>query len=87
MNSDTGKLMGFDSEKARDKAVSELGLLPVNAADITKKQLQDMMVSKYDGKSVLGKIRQEQIRRRGRNNPCHCGSGRKYKKCCLNKVV
>lgn len=19
---------------------------------------------------------------RGRNDPCHCGSGRKYKKCC-----
>lgn len=21
----------------------------------------------------------------GRNDPCPCGSGRKYKKCCLNK--
>ncbi len=21
----------------------------------------------------------------GRNDPCHCGSGKKYKKCCLNK--
>ena len=21
----------------------------------------------------------------GRNEPCHCGSGRKYKKCCLEK--
>jgi len=21
----------------------------------------------------------------GRNEPCHCGSGRKYKKCCLSK--
>ena len=20
----------------------------------------------------------------GRNDPCHCGSGRKYKKCCMN---
>lgn len=20
----------------------------------------------------------------GRNDPCHCGSGRKFKKCCLN---
>ncbi|MBL4941397.1 MAG: SEC-C domain-containing protein [Colwellia sp.] len=19
----------------------------------------------------------------GRNDPCHCGSGKKYKKCCL----
>ncbi len=21
----------------------------------------------------------------GRNEPCHCGSGRKYKQCCLEK--
>ena len=21
----------------------------------------------------------------GRNEPCHCGSGKKYKKCCLDK--
>ena len=21
----------------------------------------------------------------GRNQPCHCGSGRKYKQCCLTK--
>jgi hypothetical protein len=24
-------------------------------------------------------------RRLGRNDPCHCGSGRKYKQCCLAK--
>ena len=21
----------------------------------------------------------------GRNDPCHCGSGKKYKKCCINQ--
>jgi len=21
----------------------------------------------------------------GRNEPCHCGSGKKFKKCCINK--
>ena len=26
-----------------------------------------------------------QIKKPGRNDPCPCGSGRKYKKCCLNK--
>jgi SEC-C motif len=25
------------------------------------------------------------IARPGRNEPCHCGSGRKYKHCCLEK--
>lgn len=24
-------------------------------------------------------------RQLGRNEPCHCGSGRKYKQCCLEK--
>ncbi len=23
--------------------------------------------------------------RPGRNDPCHCGSGKKYKRCCLEK--
>jgi uncharacterized protein YecA (UPF0149 family) len=22
----------------------------------------------------------------GRNDPCPCGSGKKFKKCCLNKI-
>jgi len=25
------------------------------------------------------------VARPGRNEPCHCGSGRKYKQCCLEK--
>jgi SEC-C motif len=25
-----------------------------------------------------------QVRQPGRNDPCHCGSGRKYKRCCLD---
>ena len=25
------------------------------------------------------------VARLGRNEPCHCGSGRKYKQCCLDK--
>lgn len=27
----------------------------------------------------------QNIARPGRNEPCHCGSGRKYKHCCLAK--
>ena len=25
------------------------------------------------------------VDRPGRNDPCHCGSGKKYKRCCLEK--
>jgi hypothetical protein len=27
----------------------------------------------------------ESARTPGRNDPCHCGSGKKYKNCCLDK--
>jgi len=27
----------------------------------------------------------QEVPQLGRNEPCHCGSGRKYKKCCLEK--
>jgi hypothetical protein len=32
-----------------------------------------------------GEDRARGIRRPGRNDPCPCGSGRKFKKCCLNR--
>jgi uncharacterized protein YecA (UPF0149 family) len=30
-------------------------------------------------------LRTETKQRVGRNDPCSCGSGKKFKKCCLNK--
>lgn len=30
-------------------------------------------------------MQQEPVRKIGRNDPCPCGSGKKYKFCCLNK--
>jgi len=30
-------------------------------------------------------IMSEETKDLGRNDPCHCGSGKKYKKCCLEK--
>ena len=38
--------------------------------------------------SRLGTFTAERLRKRpsfGRNSPCPCGSGRKYKKCCLRR--
>ena len=43
-------------------------------------------IFQQDLKSRLGDIRRERMRgpqRLGRNSPCPCGSGKKYKKCCL----
>ena len=41
------------------------------------------------GAGAAGQVKQTTVRREhrklGRNDPCHCGSGKKYKKCCLPK--
>ncbi len=46
----------------------------------------------HNEKDILANdLRDEQIItaniKTGRNDPCHCGSGKKYKKCCLNKQI
>jgi hypothetical protein len=33
------------------------------------------------------RVSNENHRKVGRNNPCYCGSGEKYKKCCVDKAV
>jgi len=38
----------------------------------------------YDGKILQGTIVRDQPKI-GRNDPCACGSGKKFKKCCANK--
>ena len=37
---------------------------------------------KFGGSSVIDMKTRKKI---GRNDPCPCGSGKKYKKCCLDK--
>lgn len=58
--------------------MSKDGLLPI----IFQHEIDHM-----DGKTILDRKRQPICRngsKIGRNQPCFCGSGKKYKKCCLN---
>lgn len=51
----------------------------------TELKLQDILPDRYH--STIGgtyTVRRP-VAKLGRNDPCHCGSGRKYKKCCLDK--
>src|SRR2546428_10235432 len=50
------------------------------------------MAAGYDTSASVVKWREKEApldpstaERPGRNEPCHCGSGRKYKHCCLQK--
>ena len=44
-------------------------------------------VDHFDGKTILDRKRRPIVKGKkiGRNAPCPCGSGKKYKKCCLPK--
>jgi tetratricopeptide (TPR) repeat protein len=44
--------------------------------------LSDSFVKQTSQESLLGEAAKRKI---GRNEPCPCGSGKKYKKCCLRK--
>ncbi|EIQ7094695.1 SEC-C domain-containing protein, partial [Enterococcus faecalis] len=35
-------------------------------------------------KTNIGSKHSVKKKKIGRNDPCYCGSGKKYKKCCLN---
>ncbi|MFH1637214.1 MAG: SEC-C metal-binding domain-containing protein [Candidatus Woesearchaeota archaeon] len=41
--------------------------------------------ARVNGKPHFQKLNVAGKRKLGRNEPCHCGSGRKYKRCCLDR--
>jgi preprotein translocase subunit SecA len=45
---------------------------------------QTQMSFSHDGEGESQPVRKE-ARKVGRNEPCPCGSGKKFKKCCANK--
>ena len=63
-----------ERQKAREKELNEL------AANYKKNKEQGTLDN--GGKVVPFKRDSPKV---GRNEPCPCGSGKKYKKCCLNK--
>ncbi|HOJ11142.1 MAG TPA: DUF1186 domain-containing protein [Clostridiales bacterium] len=46
-------------------------------------EISNQMLKKEKGSPTLVEIKNMKV---GRNNPCPCGSGKKYKHCCLNKI-
>ena len=83
MEEDTHVSLAFDKKKRYmnmvDAKADWLYELPMwdNIFDKeTKRQLY--LEQKKSGTVIVGK-------KVGRNDPCPCGSGKKYKKCCMNK--
>jgi hypothetical protein len=55
--------------------------------DVSDRNKLDAYIDNYNADKRLsgGGISQVKKEKPGRNDPCHCGSGKKYKICCLDK--
>lgn len=62
------------AERAMDGVIP--AVIAINAAWARQRHLKSQAASQ-PGTTVL-----REVPKTGRNDPCHCGSGKKYKKCC-----
>jgi hypothetical protein len=85
-----GELQGLDQTRAlvRDaKGPGASGMRPGLATVIGLALMSDMGRAVHAGPSREKALRPSSPRERlgvGRNDPCPCGSGRKWKRCCLS---
>lgn len=54
---------------------------PTEMAELRKPDDQNLVFSHGEGPARKQPVRRDESKV-GRNDPCPCGSGRKYKKCC-----
>ena len=55
---------------------------PEQVEDFSKPKEQELIFSGSDDQSAVKKPVKRKAEKIGRNSPCPCGSGKKYKKCC-----
>lgn len=73
MDTRTGIIKGFSNDAELEKALRENpNLVQIDARNLPAK--------------VAEQLRSGNIAKIGRNDPCPCGSGRKFKKCCKDKI-
>ncbi len=86
---DNATWKGLEIVAAKDNQVEFIAHYDMDGKNVDHHELSTFI--EEDGKWFFddGGIVQGQIRRDGdkvgRNDPCPCGSGKKHKKCCLNK--
>ena len=71
MNPRTGSILECDLSN----------MISIKKGEATVKQWKGKRVDLRDGRSILGKRLSKM-----RNQPCPCGSGKKFKKCCIDRV-
>ena len=82
-----GRVNVLLQDEAIDTKFTDAGVDPRMAFDIAVAELPDYICALYNiRKEEPGSPAHYQRveKKTGRNDPCPCGSGKKYKKCCLN---
>ncbi|WP_457554214.1 preprotein translocase subunit SecA [Desulfobacula sp.] len=85
------KKEGFDMfhelmERIKEEVVEILFKIQISTSsqvdEMKKKEQEDLTFSHSDGSSVRQPVKRSS-KKIQRNDPCPCGSGKKYKKCCM----
>jgi uncharacterized protein YecA (UPF0149 family) len=71
----------YDKIKAHKEMLSDLEKNKENLHPEDKKAFH-LIKELHRIASVKRKVKEGKIKRPGRNEPCVCGSGEKYKRCC-----
>jgi yecA family protein len=82
-----GRVNVLLQDEAIDAKFTEAGVDPRMAFDIAVAELPDYIRTLYSIRKEEPRnltLFQRSEKKAGRNEPCPCGSGKKYKKCCLN---
>ena len=72
MNIETGKIL--NNKEFKEKL-----------NDIKDEKEKNEFIKKHISMQIPPTIKQMKKRKVGRNDPCPCGSEKKFKKCCLDK--
>ncbi len=81
---------GFDMfsamvERIKEDSLSKICRVQIRreetVQEMQRKQEQEYVLSRGDGPAAPQTVKRKDVKV-GRNDPCPCGSGRKYKKCC-----
>lgn len=56
-------------------------------AAFTEGEIEQMMDARLKELESMGHTFVRRVHKIGRNDKCPCASGKKFKKCCLNKVA
>jgi len=72
-------------ERIKEDALSKLCQVQIRreetVQEMQKKQERDYVMSRGEGPAAPKQVKRKEAKV-GRNDPCPCGSGKKYKKCC-----